>query len=483
MNTQCENFREKFEDYLMGFLSPEESKNLEAHLASCGDCRLEMEKEKRLLGLFQSMERKSAPGILRRNVLDFAQKQKTSTKGWKGFLSGILTLPRLKILTGAAAMVIIVFWCIQIIRAPRPLQKSSVSESRDKRSMELKEQAPDTDFAGLKSEETRLGVTDKDEDAMSNIPAPSSPASEIPSKGGLPQDTSEGLAAATLKSPKPPSGEMLSMENRRIAKTDLSMTEDSLDLKMKAGKAGGADITERLKEFGAMQISQPGMEKGAGSNRYAFAVSYREFERFKKETDNTNIRIINVKPLISRGFPREAKKAAPVETALYKLNDSAPSQQPQAQNPFSASQPVGEAVASKAARPSSSMPSRSEMESQPLHVQQDSPVQSLSGASPTPPVIIVNGSVQTVMPQEQQKQVEYIEPQPAPSQNFFYQDVIQRRTGETVDHERDISSKREQFVDYISSPTTVQAQEMGLRSRLTNEDNLVYVEIEVEPDQ
>lgn len=482
MNTQCKQFREKFEDYLLGLLSPLEKKNLEAHLASCGDCQQEFEKEKKLLGLFQSMERKPAPEVLRQRVLDFAQKQKE--KGdWKGRLSAILTWPRLRMLTGAAALALLAFWCVQIVRAPRPLEKPPVKVSQDTRSMALRMEAPKEKSAELKSKASYLEIMDKNEDISQESPVLSSPAPEISKKAVFKEEMAEGFIPAPSRSPISLRGGKLVGEGRLDDKTDRDMDETALNFKRRTGVAGYLDITERLKAFGASQISH--LEKlDSEPNRYAFAISYGEFERFKKEIENTNIRIVNVKPFVVAGSVLEAKRGETLLLRQTQQVDSFYSQQPQPQFASRAAQPAAESIAPKSASQRPVMKGNKEMETEFRYIPKDAPTLPSVTASPSPSGSIVTNGIQAQAPQKQQESLSSLtQIQPSEYNELIKKDIGQRKSGDTAWHTDSVFRDKGQIMDVSSSPTIIQTQDGTLRNRLTNEESLVYVEIEVEPDK
>jgi hypothetical protein len=483
MNTQCEKFRENFEDYLLGKISSLEKKNLEAHLTSCGDCRRELEGEKKILVLFQSMERKPAPEILRQRALDFAQRQKEAGAGWKVRLHAILTLQRLKVLTGAAALALLLFWCVQIIRAPRPLEKSPMKVSQDTHSLGLRTEAPMERSTDLKSKAIVPEITDRNEDISQASPAPASPAPEISKKGVFKEGPDEGVMPVQSKSSPSITDEKLVQERRVDEKNNWDMDTTALNLKKKIGKDGYLDITERLKAFSAVQISQLEKDKDSSPDRYAFAISYSEFERFKKETENTNIRIVSVKPLTVSDSLLKAKREVTSQIQQTQKVDSFYSQQPEPKSAARAAQPAEEGIARKSTSQKPVMKGKKEMEPEYQYILKDAPTLTSAAASQTPAGSISINGAQPQAPQKGREQAAFFDQPPVQTVDNIQRDNLEYKAGDSAKLASPVSGESGQIMDDFTSPTTIEAQEQMLRNRLTSDESLVYVEIQVEPDK
>ena len=106
---KCGHIKDSFDAYLSGGLSPSDKERIEEHLASCESCRRALENEKRIIALLGSMEPASAPEALRQNVMRRLREEPSATPSFFRRLAEVFTLPRLRILSGVAALAILVF--------------------------------------------------------------------------------------------------------------------------------------------------------------------------------------------------------------------------------------------------------------------------------------------------------------------------------------------------------------------------------------
>ncbi|MBN1901239.1 zf-HC2 domain-containing protein [Candidatus Sumerlaeota bacterium] len=483
MKKEYQHYREKFEDYLLGNLSPDEKKEMEEHLASCDECRREMEKEKRLLELFQTMERKSAPVILRERALDFARKQKEKESGWKARLGAILTLPRLKIITGAAALALLVFWSVQIIRAPRPLEKQPSRDSRDKRALATGIEAYRVRSDEYKTKRAASEITVINEDLKRESELSAAPAPEISQKGIMKEAPGEEARALQAKSSITAARRGSIRESSFKKEADKNSSEAALDLKMKDSLADHPDITERLKNYGAVKIYPLGGEIQSQHKRYGFTLSHDEFKRFEKETENSSIRIVSVKPILAGVSSMESKGTATSREESTQQIVRFYSDQQEGQAVLNAPSKHAESISPKSASAKPAKSGKDEKAAESKYTVQDAsalpattPFQTSTGLAAT------NGFYSESAPVQEQR---INAPQQPPAQ---YTEVpeISIESSKPLDKEWDRVGlplvKTQDFED-SSSPTQERTQRSPSSNRLTTDESLVYVEIEVEPEK
>jgi mycothiol system anti-sigma-R factor len=271
MKMDCQHFRDKFEAYLAGMLSRDEKSTMENHLETCPECRQALEREKSLLTLLRSIEHQPAPDVLRQRVMNRLRRESSAKPSIFESIGRFLTLSRVRILTGAAAAVLLIFIGVRIFSPPgrprvsMPLYntdesyKPSPDDALSPSSTELSASLPAMGEKAVKAEEF-----DEPVKSIPHFEAKPLREKDLYGKNGLslsPLATMEGIQ------------------------------EDKSDLKTET-----ASIEEQLETIGAEQIKKL-EEDESGAVQYAFLISQDRFEMFKKISSEKNIRIVKAELL------------------------------------------------------------------------------------------------------------------------------------------------------------------------------------------
>ena len=249
MNESCKNIREKIDLFLQGELTPEEAELVEKHASSCPECGEILRRERAIRAMFQSMEKSPAPEALRIGVMKQLRAEAGSGEGFRDKIGSLFTLPRLTILTGAAAALLMVFWGIRLLHPP-PSTRSSFDSSPQliagEKVLSPGEAGPKWNGIETEDKKERNIAASR---AMPSIIDESRPSPESPSH--------EFFGSAGLKS-----GEKETLESF-------------------------------LKKSGALELRQmQGDEK-----RYTFFITREQLDRLKQEIGDRPIRIVSVRSL------------------------------------------------------------------------------------------------------------------------------------------------------------------------------------------
>jgi len=333
MKEQCRHFKEQIEAYLAGDLPPEDKRILEEHVSSCEACRRELEAEQKILGLFQSLEKHPAPEALRTGVMEQIHKTAAPRKTLLQSLDRIFSLPRIRVLTGAVAALLLVFWGIRMFHPPDRTEKPAPVDL-DRREKFRGDYSYNREAKGL--EERKAG----------------SPAADT-----LRYEKKDmGQASAELRDNK----------EKIMASPPASQAQYGIMKNEKAGFAAPS-VEERLKVIGAVQIKKLDESRGV---QYAFFISQQDFDNMQNNTSLKNIRILKVRDRMEQNYNISPSRSAQVQEAM----------------PLMEAEPAKPEMKAKAARSEISPPGSDPAGPSPKQVF-SAPSAALSGAiipSPTP---------------------------------------------------------------------------------------------------
>jgi len=92
MAQECESFQLLMSGYLDGELTPEDRARLEQHLASCGGCRKEFDKMKRLVAAASELRLDEPPEEVWDTFMDGVYNRIERQTGWIFFIMGAAAL-------------------------------------------------------------------------------------------------------------------------------------------------------------------------------------------------------------------------------------------------------------------------------------------------------------------------------------------------------------------------------------------------------
>jgi len=459
MKEQCRHFKEQIEAYLLQDLPSGEKRILEEHLSSCEECRMDLEAEKKILGLFQSLEKHPAPETLRTRVMEHIQKSSAPRRTLVQSLDRIFSLPRIHVLTGAVAALLLMFWVIRLFHPPVRTEQPAPGDAAG-REIIHEDYSYNREAKGL--EERKAGS---------------------PAAGTLRYEKKDmNLESAELRDKK----------EKIMASPPASLAQNGI---MENEKAGFAEVAveERLKGIGAVQIQKLKESDESRGAEYAFFISQQDFDNMQNNTSLKNIRILKVRDRMDASQVRQSLKrqaagetlvfqstydymdfpkkipdeeaisrpgkkaqapAAPLDTFVAKtppFDYISPSERAQIQEamPFPEAEPAKPEMKAKAAgreiSPPASAPARS------------SPIQAFSAPSSA-----ISGAIVS---------------SPTPAPHFS---MMQKPRTQVMDEGIAISQSIGGPLDK-SGPTTPTLEEKQRSLGLTSQPALLYVEIEVEP--
>jgi|GEM_PF-3424493 len=256
MNQECTHFKELFEPYLMGELSEPEKRRLEEHLKECASCSAEFEKERNLVSMLQSLEKNPAPELLRTRVIARLEKQQVSKAPLFDSVKRLFTWSRLRLVTGAAAAILVMIWGMHIFLKPGALERTMPSAQR----MEKQRAVP----AMSLSEDLKSKIEITEQDKYETKPADTYVADEI--------DIIQEVPAS--RKPSPPEFAIAGAKPRRIE--EAKKPPPSLSTKEALEKYGAKDIT-------LLDTEEP---------TYGFFISSENLEQLRENTEFRKIRVI-----------------------------------------------------------------------------------------------------------------------------------------------------------------------------------------------
>lgn len=119
----CEEFRELISARLDGELSPEEARDLEAHLEQCGDCAAFLQELEHLQALAQESPSASMPSDVQRAIL----RQTSQRATWlRRIFTGHYRIPRPVVWAAAAALLVL---AADVVRSPRGTEPSGPGQT------------------------------------------------------------------------------------------------------------------------------------------------------------------------------------------------------------------------------------------------------------------------------------------------------------------------------------------------------------------